>query len=121
MRWINQNITGKKQASVILSPTSGNLITASGLVPEKVIFLGVTTEILETITGATSLNIGDGFIPDIYADGTSVVVGTKTDLSDHTSDPLRWTPTSEDVEVAAIGGNFTGGSIRVTTHWLVLA
>jgi len=122
--WIGRplggKITGKTATELLTLGPNSPLATAASLIPAGVILLGVTTQVTEAITGAASYNVGDGAMPDIYGGAIATVLGTTSKLADHTSDPLRWMPASEDVEIGAVGGNFTGGKLLITVHYLEL-
>ncbi len=122
--WIGRplggKITGRIATSELTLGPNSPLAIASNIVPAGVILLGVTTAVKEAITGATSYNVGDGATPDIYGGTIATALGTTSKLTDHTSDPLRWMPASEDVEIGAVGGNFTGGKLLITVHYLEL-
>ena len=89
-----------------------------GLIPAGAVLVGLTTRVTALITGATSFDIGDGSDVDRWGAGIAVAATTTSDNTDWTSGIISGFPSAQDVTVTANGGNFTGGTIRATAHYM---
>ena len=96
--------------------TSGATVTVAALIPANSIVLGVTARVTTAITGATSFDIGDGTTANLFGDDVAVALNT---TSNNTIAPTRYA-TATNVVLTANGGNFTGGAVRLTVHFLTL-
>jgi hypothetical protein len=99
------------------SLTSGS--SASVLaIPAKALVFAVTIRVTTAITGATSIDIGDGSDIDRWGAGISVEQSTTTSNVDFTADPHDWFLAASNVVLTANGGNFTAGVVEVTVHYM---
>lgn len=96
--------------------TSGATVTVAALIPANSIVIGVTARVTTAITGATSFDIGDGTTANLFGDDVAVALNT---TSQNTIAPTRYA-TATNVVLTANGGNFTGGAVRLTVHFLTL-
>lgn len=105
-------------ASVTTGALSGASKALSGLIPAGCMLKGITTRVITAVTGATSVDTGDGTTVDQFGHHTAVALGTTTDYADHKSGfvPTLY-KTAGDVVLTAVGSNFTGGNVRVTAHF----
>lgn len=103
-------------------------LTAAGLIPAGAIVLGVSTRCTVAFSnerGLTSMSIGDGTTPDLWAHNRSIAAGTGT--ANGASLVAAWTgprtyQAAHDVVVTANGGNFgAAGQIRISVHYLLIA
>lgn len=95
--------------------TAGN-----GRVPANATLAGVTYKVLTAITGPTSVKLGVSGDDDRFALAITLTlngVGTLIDSSGFTRQYGTQTP----LRFSAVGGNFTGGSVRVVNHYYVPA
>lgn len=98
---------------VELAALSGATVTAAAMIPDRSIVLGVTSWVVEEVTGAASYDIGlsggDNFGGALgIAEGSSNVgaVGPFAVYAD------------TNVDVTSNGGAFTGGTLRLAAHLL---
>lgn len=85
-------------------------------IPDRAIVFGVTVRVAAAITGATSYNCGIAGEANKYGGSLGVALGSSNigvtgPTAFYANTPIRFT---------AIGGNFTGGVIRVAIHYLTL-
>lgn len=96
---------------VELAALSGATVTATGLIPDRSIVLGVTSWVTEAITGATSYDVG-------LSGGSNF--GGALGLAEGASNVGAVGPfavyADTDVDVTANGGAFTGGTLRLAAH-----
>ena len=100
------------------SLASGPSSTTPALIPDKAIVLGVTARVTGGITGATGWQLGVPGAPDRYGSGFGTATGSFAEGV--TGQPLAYfggTP----LIVTALGGDFTGGSIRFAVHYLAIS
>jgi len=86
-------------------------------IPDRAIVFGVTVRVQTAITGATSYNCGIAGEANKYGGSLGIAVGSNNigvtgPTAFYANTPIRFT---------GIGGNFTGGVIRVAIHYLTLA
>lgn len=118
----NQGIEGSQRVEYVYSAVvtlDGATTTVTGAVPANSVFLGLTGKVLEEVTGAASIDIGDGSTADLYGDNIALVVGTKFGDSTIKSGATipKFMKTAGDVVFTANSSNFTGGKVRVSTHY----
>ena len=101
-----------------LTGLSGASVATTNLVPAGGRILGVTIRVTTTITGATSIDIGDGADVDRYGAGIALTAGTTTDHGDATADPMSWSAAAQDVTLTANGSSFTAGAVRVVAIYV---
>jgi hypothetical protein len=109
-----------KVATTLLATGSGATQTWSGAFPAGSIRLGVAGRVTTAITGATSVDIGDGTDADLYANDLAVALNTTFTPANHTATPLAWAAAAGDVVATANGSNFTAGAIRLVAYYLQL-
>lgn len=85
-------------------------------IPDRAIVFGVTVRVQTAITGATSYNCGIAGEVNKYGGSLGIALGSSNigvtgPTAFYADTPIRFT---------AVGGNFTGGVIRVAIHYLAL-
>ncbi|MBI1261409.1 MAG: DUF2793 domain-containing protein [Rhizobiales bacterium] len=87
-------------------------------IPDRAIVLGVTGRVIEAVTGATSWNLGVAADATRYGNGIGAV-------TDSTVLGVSGTPTAyygaTPLRLTAVGGDFTGGTIRLAIHYWMLS
>lgn len=96
--------------------TAGATNDTSFVIPDRAIVLGVTGRVLEAIAGPTSWNVGVAADASRYA--TGIGVGAGSTLVGPSGPVTYWSPTA--LRLTAVGGNFTGGEVRLAIHYLML-
>jgi len=116
-----------KQAATTLSGVTGASVTATGLIPDGALLVGVTTRVttaLGTGSGTTGYTVGDGSDADLWGDITGTAIGTNSGSADFTAAAAAgaFYPAAQDVVITAKTGNFNGtGVIEVVAHYLTTA
>lgn len=116
--------TSIRFARATLSALSGaSVTTATSLIPDGAIVLGVTTIIttaLGTSNGTTGYEVGDGSDTDRWGSITGTAINTFSDNADFTNSALEiFTGGPSEVTITALGGNFDGtGEIEITVHYI---
>ena len=86
-------------------------------IPDRAIVFGVTGKVLTDITGPASWTLGVSADPGRYGTSIGLSVGS-------TVNGVSGTPTAyygaTPVRVTGTGGDFTGGSLRLALHYLIL-
>lgn len=100
---------------------SGASYTFTGSLPAGSLIIGVTCRVTTAITGATSFAVGDGTDVDRWGAAIAVTLGTTSTLADCTVTTPPIYATAGAVVLTAGGSNFTGGVVRLTTHYLSVA
>lgn len=100
--------------------TSGATYTFTGALPAGAIILGVSARITTTITGPTSVQIGDGTDADRYGVFSTLTAGQTINHTGATASPLEWRSAAGNVVLTAVGGNFTAGAVRISVHYITL-
>ncbi len=83
-------------------------------IPNRAVVLGVSTRTLETISGATSYNCGTAAEPSKFGGALGVVAGNTNSGVIGPTAYYAATP----VVLTAVGGTFTGGTVRVAIQYL---
>lgn len=111
-------LTAFRIAEIDHSVTAGATSESAAFIPDKAIVLGVTARVFSAIGGATSWSLGVSGSPDRYGSGFGVAV----DAFAHgvTGSPLTYFGGSTLLLTAA-GGDFTGGTVRISAHYLDIA
>jgi hypothetical protein len=104
----------------ITGALSGASVTVTGALPVGII-LGVTVRVTTAITGATSFDVGNGSDVDAWGATIAPTLGTTTTVANFTLATPPINAATGNVVLTANGSNFTGGVVRVTTHYLALA
>lgn len=102
----------EEQHTLALAATSDTVIQ----IPDRAIVFGVTVRVQTAITGATSYNCGIAGEASKYGGSLGIAAGSNNigvtgPTAFYANTPIRF---------AAVGGNFTGGVIRVAIHYLTL-
>ena len=116
----NEQFMRVRQASALVATPSGSSATAAGLVPSGSFLVGVTTRVVTTVTGPAGYDVGDGADVDRWGNSIPVASGNTSDLSDATADAHGSFAGGSDVVITSDGVDFTGGSIRITVHYMNL-
>lgn len=110
-------------ARATLSNVSGASVTASALVPDGAVVVGVTSKVttaLGTSNGTTGYQIGDGSDVDRWGAITGTALGTSSDNRDWTATTVQAFTSATDVVITATGGNFDGtGVIYLSVQYLI--
>ncbi len=98
--------------TLALAATSDTVIQ----IPDRAIVFGVTVRVQTAITGATSYNCGIAGEASKYGGSLGIAAGSNNigvtgPTAFYANTPIRF---------SAVGGNFTGGVIRVAIHYLTL-
>ncbi len=111
-------------AKVTLSSVSGATVTASSLIPDGAVVIGVTTKVttgLGTGSGTSGYTVGPASgDDDRWGSVSATAAGTSTDNRDWTATTIQAFTSAEDVKLTALGGNFDGtGVIDVSVQYLI--
>lgn len=96
---------------------SGATTTASDLVPDGAMVIGVTTRVTEAITGASGYQVGDGSDADRWGDVDLTSLGSITHNANATNNLIQLFLADNDIVITAKTSNFTGGKLRVVAFW----
>lgn len=112
-----------KSAKTTLSGVSGATVTATSLIPDGALVVGVTTKVttaLGTGNGTSGYQVGDGTDADRWGQVAAVASGTTTDNTNATSTTVTLFTSENNVVITADGGNFDGtGVIDVCVFYLI--
>jgi hypothetical protein len=112
-----------KTARATLSNVSGASVTASGIIPDGAVVVGVTTKVttgLGTTLGTTGYTVGDGTDVDRWGAITGTAAGTSSDNRDWTATTVQAFTAASDIVITATGGNFDAtGVIYVSVQYLI--
>ena len=112
-----------RTARATLSNVSGASVTATGLIPDGAVVVGVTSKVttgLGTGNGTTGYTIGDGTTANRWGAITGTVAGTSSDNTNWTVTTIQAFTAASDVVVTATGGNFDAtGVIYVSVQYLI--
>lgn len=100
----------------LLSGLSGATRDSSIQIPDRAILLGVSTRTVTTITGATSYDCGIVGEADKFGASLGVAAGSSNAGVIGPQAFYAGTP----VRLTAVGGNFTGGAVRIALHYLTV-
>lgn len=111
--------TSMGQHAMALSGTlsSGGTFTFTNIIPAGCLLIGVTIRVVTTITGPTTIDIGDGTDVDRWGAGINVVAPTLTGIANFTTSAVQTFQSAQDVVITANGGDFTAGEIRCVVHY----
>lgn len=111
-----------RTARATLSGVSGATVTATNLIPDGAVVVGVTTKVttsLGTSNGTTGYTVGDGTDADRWGAITGTAAGTSSDNRDWTAGTVECFTANTSVVITATGGNFNGtGVIYVSVQYL---
>jgi Protein of unknown function (DUF2793) len=93
---------------------SGAFTETTLLIPNRAIVLAVSTKVVSTVTGATSYECGIVTETSKFGGSLGIAVGSSNvgvigPTAFYSATPIRLT---------AVGGSFSGGSIRVSLHYI---
>ncbi len=94
---------------------SGAATTSSVVIPSGAIVLAVSTRVVTAIAGATSYSCGVAGNPAQFGGSLGVAAGA-TNLGLIGPNPFY---AATPVIFTAAGGSFTGGTVRMTIHYLI--
>jgi len=104
---------------VVDVPLSGASVATSTVIPDVSTVLGVNTKVLETVTGATSFNVGYAGTPAAWSSNVGVAAGTRSPGAPYSPVTFTWGgPVA--VLLTAVGGNFTSGTVRLAIHCITM-
>jgi len=102
-------------AEELLSGLSGASVTSTVAIPNRAIVLGVSTRTTTAITGATSYNCGISGETSKFGGGLGIATGSTNVGVIGPQAFYAATP----IILTAQGGNFTGGAVRLSIHYLL--
>lgn len=105
-------------ARTTLSGLGGASVTATNLIPDGAVVVGVTARVTTEITGSTGFLIGTAGDPDRWGDITGTAVGTTSDNRDWTAGTIECFTSTSDVVITAKTSNFTAGAVEIAIHYL---
>lgn len=100
--------------------SSGSTFTFTNIIPAGALLLGITTRIVTSLVGPTSIDIGDGTDVDRWGAAEGVLAANQTSIADYTTSALQTFQVGQDVVITANGGDFTAGEIRCVAHFIIL-
>jgi hypothetical protein len=103
-----------------VATSAGSSVFVAGLIPAGSFVIGVTVRVLTTVLGPASFDVGDGTDVDRWGASIGISVATTTDITDFTTGALTNFPFANDVRLTSTGVDFTGGSVRITVHYMTL-
>jgi hypothetical protein len=107
-----------KKATTLLTSLSGGSVVASGLIPIGAFGpIGLGLRVVNAVTGAAGINLGDGVDVDRWGQNIPVAAGTTTDNGDWTDGTVQVFSSGSDVVLTPVGGSFTGGDVRITVFY----
>lgn len=105
-----------KAISEELTGLTGASVTTVAEFPNQCIILGASIRVTEAITGATSFDTGDGSSVSRFGGSLGIALDS---TNQGTIGPAgNYSATA--VTLTANGGNFTGGTVVVTLHYIEL-
>ncbi len=116
----NQAETQIQSTFADVATSAGSSVTAASLIPAGSFLIGVTVRVLVTVTGPTGFDVGDGTDVDRWGASIAVAATTTTDITDFNSGAVTTFPLANDVVLTSDGVDFTGGSVRITVHYMTL-
>ncbi|MEM6904787.1 MAG: DUF2793 domain-containing protein, partial [Pseudomonadota bacterium] len=99
-------------------PLSGGVVTTAVSIPDKASVLGVSARVVAEITGATGFSLGVSGSADRY--GAGFGTGLNSFAEGLTGQPQTYYGATP-LEVTALGGSFTGGTLRLAVHYQKIA
>lgn len=98
---------------------AGAISTTVNLIPSHAMVIGVSARVVDPITGTlTSWNIGNTGAEDRFGAGLGLALGTWS--KGMLGTPLTyWSGTP--LVLTAVGGAFTGGTVRIAVHYLEIS
>ncbi|MEM7176584.1 MAG: DUF2793 domain-containing protein [Pseudomonadota bacterium] len=93
---------------------SGAVSTTAEQIPDKASVLGVTARVIETIEGASGWSLGVASDPSRYGSNFGTALNASADGV--TGSPVTYYGGTA-LEIAAEGGSFTAGALRIAVHY----
>jgi len=87
-------------------------------IPDRAIVFGVTGRVLDNVTGPMSWTLGVAADPQRY--GNAIGVGAGSTVNGVSGTPTAYYGATP-MRITATGSEFTGGTLRVALHYLILA
>lgn len=116
---------GGATLTLLLNAMTATLSAASthdfaAAIPAGATVVGVTTRVTTTITGCTSIQIGDGTDVDRFGNAIALTAGTTTTNADWTVTSAPVYAAATVIRITAVGGgaSFTAGAMRVCVYYL---
>lgn len=106
-------------ARTTLSALSGATATATGLIPDGAVLIGLTTRVTTALTGADGYQVGDGVDADRWGNVTGTAAGTGTHNADWTATTIQAFTSANDVVLTANTSNFTAGTIQICAFYFL--
>lgn len=103
-----------------LSSLSGATATATAIIPDGALVLGVVVRVSTAITGATSFQVGDGSDADRWGAAIAIDVDTTSTPADFTSGTVAIATSATNVVLTANGSNFTAGTVDIVVWYIWL-
>jgi len=103
-----------------VATSAGSSVTAASLIPAGSFVIGVTVRVIGTVLGPASFDVGDGTDVDRWGASIAISQLTTTDITDYTTGAVTTFPLANDVVLTSTGVDFTGGSVRITVHYMTL-
>ena len=111
-------LTALRVVDIDHSVQAGATSETAAFIPDKAIVLGATGRVIDAIAGATSWQLGVAGSPDRYGSGFGVGAGSYAHGVSGT--PLAYYG-GTSLLLTAVGGNFTGGTVRFAVHYFELS
>jgi hypothetical protein len=111
-----------KTARATLASVNGATVTATNLIPDGAIVVGVTAKVTVTISGGTTtgFQVGTAGDPDRWGEAVALTAGTSLDNTNWTAGTIEAFTAATNVIVTPVGGNFTGtGTIYLSVQYLI--
>lgn len=96
-------------------------LSAVNLIPAGSFVWGTVVRVLDTLTGATSFNVGDGSDTNCWGDSIACTATTTTASSSFNITAPAFYKPATTVVISPNGGNFTAGRVRVAVHYMSMS
>ena len=95
---------------------AGPAVETALAIPAGAILLGVSVRVITAIAGATAFHLGTAADPELFGADLGVAAGTVH------AGPVAPAPVAAAIPIrlTAVGGDFTGGAVRIAVHALRL-
>lgn len=102
----------------LLSTTTGTAVTGSALIPSGAMVLGATSRVVTMVAGATGYDFGYTGAPTAWGAAITSSVNTTSNTNNWTATGPYVATTNTDVILTAKTNSFSGGTVRVTIHYV---
>ncbi len=92
--------------------------TSSLQIPARAMVVGVSHRVIAAITGCTAFEIGIAGTPNMFATGLGTAAGS---INAGIGGPNTFYSATSLLLTSTAGGNFTGGTIRLSIQYLTIA